>query len=54
MDMNTHTGNAPFAERRISVVSHIEDEHEFCSECGMCIDCDDCAIWGCGKSDDGD
>jgi hypothetical protein len=30
------------------------DEHQFCPKCGFCIDCDDCAIWGCGKKEDQD
>lgn len=30
------------------------DEHAFCPKCGMCIECEDCAIWGCGKLEDQD
>lgn len=26
------------------------DEHQFCPQCGYCIDCDDCAVWGCGAN----
>lgn len=28
---------------------HPLDEHEFCPKCGMCTECGDCAIWGCGN-----
>ena len=25
-------------------------DHECCSKCGLCIDCGDCALYGCGKN----
>ena len=53
MDMDTTTGNAVRAERDILTVNHIEDEHQFCPKCGMCLDCNDCAVWGCGKKNSG-
>lgn len=31
---------------------HPLDEHEFCPKCGFCVECEDCAIWGCGKKND--
>lgn len=30
------------------------DEHQFCPKCGYCVDCKDCAIWGCGAKEDQD
>jgi hypothetical protein len=51
MDTDTPTGNAVPAvnvTRKISLTNHVEDEHQFCPKCGMCLDCKDCAIWGCG------
>lgn len=28
------------------------DEHAFCPRCGYCLECEDCAIWGCGAEDE--
>lgn len=49
--MDTHTGNAPSAEKNTRVVKHKAEEHKFCVKCGMCDECGDCAIWGCGRLD---
>lgn len=29
-------------------VRHVTINHRFCSKCGMCKECGDCDIWGCG------
>ena len=44
-------GNVVSAGKSTRLVKHVEDEHQFCPKCGMCEDCDDCAIWGCGRKE---
>ena len=54
MDTKKVIGRAVSAERSthetiMGEVHHSSKEHEFCNQCGMCRDCGDCLIWGCGK-----
>ena len=51
MDLDTPTGSVVSAGKstpKIEVVWHNPDTHNFCSKCDMCVDCGDCAIYGCG------
>lgn len=42
------------AVQHVGSHSSPEDEHAFCPLCGYCVECGDCAIWGCGKQQEED